>query len=306
MRKVHLISVSEPLMLDLALAIREKGYEVTVSAEQLTESTKTKLQAAKCKYYGEGWFPEKLTKNINFVVLGAEVRSDNPELVRAKESGLLIQSVPEFIFHRTKEKTRVVVAGAQGKKSVISMIAYALEKQNLKFDYALSSEIPVLSNRVKLMYGSRIALIEGDAQITSELEKRVQLEFYRPHIALLTNLSWTVATGAATPEAYYEIYRSFVASIEREGKLVYFSGDPLVRNLAEGVREDVTAIPYDEHTVIEREGQTWLQTRYGEFRVFLPDVYFLLNLNAARLVCRQLGVKDADFYQSMSDYSLSL
>lgn len=41
-------------MLDLALAIREKGYEVTVSTEVLTESTRTKLQRAKCKCYGEG------------------------------------------------------------------------------------------------------------------------------------------------------------------------------------------------------------------------------------------------------------
>ncbi|MCC8198771.1 MAG: UDP-N-acetylmuramate--alanine ligase [Tannerellaceae bacterium] len=305
MRKVHLISVSEPLMLDLALAIREKGYEVTVSTEVLTESTRTKLQRAKCKCYGEGWFPEKLTNHINFVVLGAEVRSDNPELVKAKELGLLIQSVPEFIFHRTKEKTRVVVAGAQGKKSIISMIAYALEKQKLKFDYALTSEISVLANRVQMSYESRIALIEGDAQVTSELEKRVQLEFYRPHIALLTNLSWSITTGPATPEEYYRIYKSFTASIEREGKLVYFTGDPLVARLAEGVREDVTAIPYDEHVVVEKEQITYLQTRYGEFPVHIPDAYFLLNLNAARLVCRQLGVKDADFYRSMSEYSLS-
>lgn len=128
----------------------------------------------------------------------------------------------------------MVVAGAQGKKSIISMIAYALEKQKLKFDYALTSEISVLANRVRMSYESRIALIEGDAQVTSELEKRVQLEFYRPHIALLTNLSWSITTGTATPEEYYRIYKSFTASIEREGKLVYFTGDPLVARLAGG------------------------------------------------------------------------
>ena len=37
MRKVHLISVTEPLVLDLALALREKGYEVSASGCGLTE-----------------------------------------------------------------------------------------------------------------------------------------------------------------------------------------------------------------------------------------------------------------------------
>ena len=37
MRKVHLISVTEPLLFDLALAIHQKGYEVSVSGVGLTD-----------------------------------------------------------------------------------------------------------------------------------------------------------------------------------------------------------------------------------------------------------------------------
>lgn len=306
MRKVHLISVTEPLLLDLALAIREKGYEVSASGEHLPEATMIRLRDASCVCYGEGWHAEKLVKDTHAVVLGSAVRQDNPELIRAKELGLLVQSIPEFIFQRTRSKTRVVVAGSRGKKSIISMVVSALKRQKLAFDYALTSQVGLLPNRVHLSYESRIALIEGDEHVTSALDKRFQLEFYRPHIAILTNLDWSAATDHESPEAYLNTYHAFSTSIEREGKLIYFGGDPAVARLAAKVRGDITAIPFDSHPVVEKEGQTFLHTRGGDYPVRIPDAYFLVNLNAARLVCRQLGVKDANFYEALSEYSLSL
>ena len=191
-------------------------------------------------------------------------------------------------------------------RTACAPVTAALKRQKLAFDYALTSEVPLLPDRVHLSYEARIAIIEGDEHVTSALEKRFQLEFYRPHIAILTNLMWTSATDHATPEAYHTTFRTFASSIERGGKLIYFDGDPVVKQLAQEVREDITAMPYDQHVVVEKEGKTYLQTRYGDFPVYIPDRFFLINLNAARLACRQLGVKDADFYQALSEYSVSL
>lgn len=306
MRKVHLISVTEPIVLDLALAIREKGYEVSASGMGVSEADLLRLRDVGIVCAGDGWFPANLTKDIHSVVLGTSVKQDNPELQKAKELGLLIQSIPEFIYQRTREKTRVVVAGSRGKKSIISMIIYALKRQKLTFDYALSSEISLLPNRVGLSYLARIALIEGDAYATSALEKRFQLEFYRPHIAVLTNILWKPTSDHATPESYLDTYKRFASSVEREGKLIYFGEDATVSELALNGREDITAIPYERHPSEVVEGIPQLITRYGNYPVRIPDNYFLVNMNAARLVCRHLGVKDADFYQAISEYSLSL
>lgn len=306
MRKVHLISITEPVVLDLALAIREKGYEVSASAENLKEDELIRLRRVGIACRGEGWSPERLTKDIHFVVLGATVKHNNPELIKAKELGLLIMSIPEFIFQRTKSKTRLVVSGSRGKKSIISMIAYTLKRQKMCFDYALSSEIASLPNRVGLSYAARIAIIEGDEHVTSSLETRFQLEFYRPHIAIISNIDWTESEDHHTLAGYINIYKRFTSSIEREGKLIYFGEDPVLKGIAEQVREDITAIPYDTHTIIQENEQTLLNTRYGNFPVYLPDEYFLTNLNAARLACRHLGIKDADFYKAISDYSLSM
>lgn len=306
MRKVHLVSGTEPLLFDITLAIREKGYEVSVSGNNFTPEMIDRLEQSGCTFFGEGWFPEKMTKDINFVVLGSTVDKDNPELIKAKELGLLVQSIPEFIYQRVKEKTRVVVAGTRGKKTILSMVSYVLLKQKLVFDYAFTSKTSVLPDQVKMSYESRIALIEGDELITSALDPRVRMEFYRPHIGVLTNILWEPSSEYQSLKDYTKTYRSFIASIEREGKLIYFGGDQTVSSLAEETREDITAIPYEQHVVEEEDGKIYLSTRYGKFPVEIPDTYFLVNMNAARLICRQLGVKDASFYQAISEYTLSL
>lgn len=306
MQKVHLISASEPLIVDLALTMREKGYTVSVSGVQITQETRNRLDDAKCVCYGEGWFPDKLAKDISCIVLGSDVENENPELCKAKELGLLIQSIPEFVFHRTKSKTRVVVVGSGGKQTLIAMIAYALNRQKLPFDYVLNQTIPLLPFRAKMSYEARIALIEGGEQITSTLDQRLQLPSYRPHIAIVTTLAWSATAHHPTAESYWQTYQLFASSIEKEGKLIYNKDDSVVSRLVEGVREDITALPYEPNEVVEKEGSSYLQTRYGEYPVVVADADFLLSLSAARLACRQLGIKDADFYQAMSDYTLSL
>jgi UDP-N-acetylmuramate: L-alanyl-gamma-D-glutamyl-meso-diaminopimelate ligase len=306
MQKIHLISVTEPLVFDLALALNQKEYEVSVSGLGLTDAVINSLRYSGCDCRGDGWFVENITKEIRFVIIGATVQKDNPELVHARELGLLIVSIPEFIFRWTKSKTRIVVSGSRGKKSIISMVIYVLQQKKWAFNYAITNHVSYLPGCISLDYEAHFALIEGDERTTSALDKRFRLEFYRPHIAVLTNLTWTESTGHTSLDAYYDMFNSFSQSIEREGKLIYFDGDEAVRQLAENVREDITAMPYNAHETEEHDGQVFLKTRYGEFPVKVRDAYFLTNMNAARLVCRQLGVKDSEFYQAISDYSLSL
>lgn len=267
MRKIHLISITDPLVLELASAIHDKGYEVSVSGAEIPLEMAEELEQDEITSFGNGWFPDKLTKNTYSVVLGSKVTQDNPEFKRAKELGLLIQSIPEFIYQRTKSKTRVVIAGSRGRKIIIAMMAAALRRQKLAFDYATTSEIPGLNKHLHFSYEARIALIEGDEHITSVIEKRSQLEFYRPHIAVMTNLNWDSSQDHDTPEAYMSTYRCFSTSIEREGKLIYYGGDPVIGELVKDIRNDITAIPFEEHPVVEEDGQVYLDTRYGKYPI---------------------------------------
>jgi UDP-N-acetylmuramate: L-alanyl-gamma-D-glutamyl-meso-diaminopimelate ligase len=41
-------------------------------------------------------------------------KSDNPELIKARELGIKIMSFPEYLYEQTKDKKRIVVAGSHG------------------------------------------------------------------------------------------------------------------------------------------------------------------------------------------------
>ncbi len=88
--------------------------------------------------------------------------------------------------------------------------------------------------------------------------------------------------------------------------MIYYGKDTQASQLAQDVRDDITAIPFDTIKVVEKEGLSFLQTREGDFPIRIPNRFFLTNMHAAQIVCRQLGVRDSLFYEALSAYSLSL
>jgi len=100
----------------MALALHEKGYEVSGRDDEINEPSKTRLAKKGLLPEAIGWFPEKINKNIDAIILGMHARSDNPELIKAKELGIKIYSYPEFIYEATKEKTLTAIRSSVNVK----------------------------------------------------------------------------------------------------------------------------------------------------------------------------------------------
>ena len=100
-------------MHNLALALAEKGLQVTGSDDEINEPSLSRLQAKNILPPQIGWFPEKLDSGIEAVILGMHARADNPELLRAQELGLKIFSYPEYLYEQSKDKKRVVIGLGQ-------------------------------------------------------------------------------------------------------------------------------------------------------------------------------------------------
>jgi UDP-N-acetylmuramate: L-alanyl-gamma-D-glutamyl-meso-diaminopimelate ligase len=112
--KIHFIAIGGSAMHNLALALEHKGYEITGSDDIIFEPSKSRLHAKGLLPEEFGWFPEKIHKGLNAIVLGMHAKADNPELLRAQELGLTIYSYPEFLYEQSKNKTRVVIGGSHG------------------------------------------------------------------------------------------------------------------------------------------------------------------------------------------------
>ena len=113
-------------MHNLAIALCQKGITVTGSDDEIFDPAKSRLEKYGLLPKEEGWHPERITPDLDAVVLGMHARIDNPELLRAQELGLKIYSYPEYLYEQSKDKLRIVVGGSHGKTTTTAMILHVL------------------------------------------------------------------------------------------------------------------------------------------------------------------------------------
>ena len=89
-------------MHNLAMALHLKGYEVSGSDDEIFEPARGRLARYGLLPSEEGWHPERVSPDLDAVILGMHARKDNPELLRAKELGLKIYSYPEYLYEHSE------------------------------------------------------------------------------------------------------------------------------------------------------------------------------------------------------------
>lgn len=304
MQRVHFIGLGGVNMHNLAIAIQKKSnFQVTGSDSEIIESSLVRLQERGLVPEKMGWFPERITKNLNAVVIGRDTTSDNPELIRAKELGLKIYSFPEYLFQQTRSKTRIVVSGSFGKTTVTAMILFVLKKSKIDADYFIGNPIPGFENPIKFSYDSRIAVFEGDEHLTSLTDPRPKFHLYKPHIAVLTGISKKPTDSSIPIAEHVLVFEKFAELMEVQGRLIYYEKDENLKAISGHLRRDIVPFPYDTPKNKVRDGVTYLITKYGDFPLQVSGDFNLQNLDAARLACRQIGVTDEQFYTVITEYS---
>ncbi len=290
MTKIHFIAIGGAAMHNLALAVASKaGYQVTGSDDEIFDPALTHLREAGLLPDEMGWHPERITKDIDAIILGMHAREDNPELVKARELGLKIYSFPEYLYEQTKDKIRIVVGGSHGKTTTTSMILYVLQRLGIEADYMVGAQIEGFERMVRLSDTAKYAVFEGDEYLTSPLDLRSKFLWYHPHIAILTGIAWDHINVFPTFPEYVETFRKFIEGVEPGGSFIWYKGDENLRAIAEGARKDITCIPYDAY-----DGNVQMQV-FGKHN--------MQNLQAAMLACHCIGVAPDDFYREISSFT---
>lgn len=288
--RIHFIAIGGAAMHNLALAVASKqGYVVTGSDDEIFDPALTHLRDAGLLPDEMGWHPERITPDIDAIILGMHAREDNPELVRARELGLKIYSFPEYLYEQTKDKIRIVVGGSHGKTTTTSMILYVLRRLGIEADYMVGAQIEGFERMVRLSDTAKYAVFEGDEYLTSPLDLRSKFLWYHPHVAILTGIAWDHVNVFPTFPQYVDTFRQFVNSFEPNGKFIYYQGDENLREIAAGARKDITCIPYDAY-----EGDVEMQV-FGRHN--------MQNLQAAMLACHCIGISSRDFYREISTFT---
>jgi UDP-N-acetylmuramate: L-alanyl-gamma-D-glutamyl-meso-diaminopimelate ligase len=299
---IHLIAIGGNAMHNLALALHHKGYKITGSDDEIFEPSRSRLEKFGLLPPQIGWFPERITPDIDAVILGMHAREYNPELVKARELGLTIYSYPEYLFEQTKDKKRVVIAGSHGKTTITSMIMHVLKHSGMEFDYMVGALVDGFDTMVSLSKSTSVAIFEGDEYLSSPIDKRPKFHLYKPHIALITGIAWDHINVFPTFEIYQEQFSQFINLIEPNGALYYYENDLLLKNMVEKTSNRISIESYKEHVYTVHDHQTYLLTQSGSYKLNIFGSHNLQNISGAKLICNQLGISDLEFYKAITTF----
>lgn len=288
-------------MHSLALALSEKGYEVTGSDDEINEPSRSRLKSAGLLPEKTGWFPEKITDDLAAVLLGMHARADNPELAKAQQLGLRIYSYPEFLYEQSKYKKRIVIGGSHGKTTITAMILHVLKQTGVDFDYMAGSAVPGFNNMVKLS-DAPLIILEGDEYLSSPIDRKPKFHWYRPHAAVLSGIAWDHINVFPTFDNYVDQFRIFMERMEEGGSLFYCAEDDVLKKVVETSSAAITKIPYSTPSHETVNGTSYLKKDSEKYPLSVFGKHNLQNAEAARLVCRECGITDEHFYKAIGDF----
>lgn len=301
--KVHFISIGGSVMHNLALELHRKGFHITGSDDEIYEPSRTRLADKGLLPAEMGWFPEKVTKDLNYVIVGMHARTDNPELKRARELGLTVYSYPEFVYSQSEDKQRVVIAGSHGKTTITSMILHVLRHSQRKFNYLVGAQLEGFDTMVRLDSDAPVIIIEGDEYFTSPEDPTPKFLHYNPHIALISGIAWDHFNVYPTWESYVKQFEALADSLPRAGVIVFDETDNMLDIIGQKDRFDVTKIPYEAHPYKVANGHTFLKTKtQGEVPLYIFGEHNMKNISGARVVCERLGISDEEFYRAIQSF----
>ena len=300
--RTHFIAIGGSAMHNLALALHNKGYQVTGSDDAIFEPSKSRLDKKGILPVTLGWFPEKITSDVEAVILGMHAKADNPELLKAQELGLKIYSYPEFLFEQSKDKTRVVIGGSHGKTTITSMILHVMHYHNIAVDYMVGAQLEGFETMVHLTEENDFIVLEGDEYLSSPIDRRPKFHLYQPNIALISGIAWDHINVFPTYENYVEQFEIFIGKITNGGILVYNEEDPEVKRVAEAAINPIRKMAYHTPKYSVQDGVTLLETPEGDMPIEIFGAHNLNNLAGAKWICQNMGVDEADFYEAIASF----
>ncbi len=300
--RIHLIAIGGAVMHNLALALQQNGHRVSGSDDEIYNPAKERLATAGLLPSAPGWFPERITADIDQVILGMHARADNPELAKARQLRLKISSFPEFIFQHAQDKTRVVVAGSHGKTTTTAMIMHVLRLCNRDFDYLVGAQLEGFGNMVRLS-DAPLMVIEGDEYLSSAIDRRSKFVHYHPHVAVITGIAWDHINVFPDFEGYCRTFESLLETMERGGHLFFYEKDELLKEIVSRHSSGIHAIPYSGIPYQLSHGKAAvLREGAGPVAMGIFGDHNFANLHAAMLSCLQLGISEAEWWEAISSF----
>lgn len=311
-KRIHLIAVCGTGMASLAGLLKERGFAVTGSDQNVYPPMSDQLAALGVDVM-IGYKPENLdSAKPDLVVVGNAISRDNPEVVEVQKRGLPLLSMPQAIARFfLEDRFPIVVAGTHGKTTTASLLAWILERCGRSPSFLVGGILKNFGRSYQLGSGNDFVL-EGDEYDTAFFDKGPKFLHYRPRMLILNAVEFDHADIYKNLDHVLESFARLVALLPKDG-VIFADGDNAnVRKIIEKAPcrvvsfglEAGASLTADDVTLGERTRFRALRDgrEIGRFESPLPGRHNLKNLLAVLGVVLERGATVPDIQGSLSDF----
>jgi UDP-N-acetylmuramate: L-alanyl-gamma-D-glutamyl-meso-diaminopimelate ligase len=296
-KSVHFIGIGGTAMASTAVAMRERGFEVTGSDRNLYEPMASFLAAQKIPVMDD-YDERHLAHRPDLVVIGNAISRGNPEAEFVLDHKLRYCSLPALLAEFfIRGKRAIVVAGTHGKTTTTSLLAWVFEHNGLNPSYLIGG-LPNNFSQGARFTDSEWFIIEGDEYDTAFFDKRSKFIHYHPEIAVLNNLEFDHADIFENLDAVKKTFSHFIRLVPRNGLLLANGDDANLAPLLEAVPCPVKKFGLGEGNAV-RGFNLRLGPTATEFEI--PSFKFHLNLVGELNVRNALAVVAAAKHCGLSN-----
>ena len=290
-------------MSGIAEVLLNLGY--TVSGSDANASTATqRLEALGARVY-LGHDAAQLAQ-ADALVVSSAIRSDNAELVAARQRRIPVVPRAEMLAELMRLKQGIAIAGTHGKTTTTSLVASILAAGGLDPTFVIGGRLNSAGVNARLGSGEYI-VVEADESDASFLH-------LSPIIAVVTNIDKDhMETYGHDMARLRQAFVEFIARLPFYGRAVLCLDDARVREIlplvskpvlgygfapdaqvrAVAVQPDGTGMRF----TVEREQRPSLAVRLN-----LPGEHNVRNALAAIAVAQELGLPDAAVQEALAGF----
>ena len=295
-RRVHFVGIGGSGMSGIAELVANLGYEVTGS--DLKGSDVTRRLAADFKVRVSEGHDAVNVGDADVVVVSSAVGSSNPEVVEARRRGIPVIPRAEMLAELMRMRFSIAVAGAHGKTTTTSMIAFVLERCGLDPD-------AVIGGRLKV-FGSGARLGRGEYMVAEADESDRSFLMLWPSIAVITNIDHEHMESYADFDELQQAFVVFANKVPFYGGVVACADDQPLSAIFPRITRQLVTYGFDPQAQVRGSGvqlgsfgarcsveqrRRDTATSLGMLELAVPGRHNLQNALAAVTVALQIGVR---------------
>lgn len=307
---VHFVGIGGIGMSGIAEVLHNLGYKVQGS-DQADGANVQRLRDKGIPVF-IGHSAENLGE-AEVLVVSTAIRSDNPELIAAREKLLPVVRRAEMLAELMRFRNAVAIGGTHGKTTTTSMVASLLEAGGL--------DPTVINGGIINAYGTNARMGEGEWMVVEADESDGTFLKLPADVAVITNIDPEHLDHYGSFDAVRDAFAKFVENVPFYGFGVMCLDHPEVQALV-GRIEDRRVITYGEnpqsdvrYSNMKMDGATSVfdieirSRKTGEviqidgLRLPMPGRHNVSNATAAIAVAHELGMDAEGIARGIASFS---